>query len=80
MDTWIWIVVAVVVVALVVAAVLAWQAARRKRLQETFGPVYEREVESASSRREAEAELEDNEIVGSPGGIDTYSDATIEHR
>jgi hypothetical protein len=28
----------------------------------------------------AEAELEDNEIVGSPGGIDTYSDATIEHR
>jgi len=59
MDTWIWIVVAVVVVALVVAAVLAWRAARRKRLQETFGPVYEREVESASSRREAEAELED---------------------
>jgi hypothetical protein len=28
----------------------------------------------------AEAELEDNEISGSPGGIDTYSDATIEHR
>jgi FtsZ-interacting cell division protein ZipA len=59
MDTWIWIVVAVAVVALVVVAVLAWQAARRKRLQDTFGPVYEREVADASSRREAEAELED---------------------
>jgi len=58
MDTWIWIVVAVVVVALVVVAALAWQAARRKRLRDTFGPVYEQEVEEAPSRREAESELE----------------------
>ena len=58
MDTWIWIVVGVVVLALVVIAVLAWQAARRKRLRDTFGPVYEREVAEAPSRREAEAELE----------------------
>jgi Right handed beta helix region len=28
----------------------------------------------------AEAELEDNEIVASPGGIAVYSDGTIEHR
>ena len=28
----------------------------------------------------AEAELEDNEIVASPGGISAVSDATIEHR
>jgi nitrous oxidase accessory protein NosD len=28
----------------------------------------------------AEAELEDNEIVASPGGIAVYSDGTVEHR
>jgi hypothetical protein len=60
MDLWIWIVIAVVAVAvLVAAAVAAWQAARRSRLRETFGPEYERAIADAPTRREAESELEE---------------------
>ena len=59
MEAWMWILVGVVIVALAVVAFLAWQAQRRKRLRDTFGPVYEQEVADADSRREAEAELED---------------------
>jgi hypothetical protein len=56
-DAWIWI---VVVVALVVIAAIAWIASRRRRtaqLRGTFGPEYDRAVESAEDRREAEARL-----------------------
>ena len=58
MSTWVWIVIAVVVVvvlALVVAA--ATRARRSRRLQEGFGPEYDRTVEQAGGRREAEREL-----------------------
>ena len=58
MPTWAWILIvvaAVVVVALIAFA--AWRAQRTKRLQQTFGPEYERVTAGAENRREAEAEL-----------------------
>jgi hypothetical protein len=58
MATWVWIVIViavVVVVALVAAA--ASRTRRRKQLQAGFGPEYDRTVESAGGRREAEREL-----------------------
>jgi hypothetical protein len=60
MDTWVWIVIAVVAI-VVIAAVLfgAARARRRKQLQEGFGPEYDRTVAEAPSRREAEAELQE---------------------
>jgi hypothetical protein len=58
MDTWMWVVLAVVVVVLVaIAAWAAWRKQRTVRLQERFGPEYGRAVEERGGRREAEAEL-----------------------
>ena len=62
MDTWVWIVSAVVVVAALL--LLAWAAiSRRKRagLRDRFGPEYERTVEDSDSRRKAERELAERE-------------------
>ena len=62
MDTWVWIVIALV--ALVVVAGIVWSVVtsrRRARLQEGFGPEYDRVVEDAPSRREAEAELRERQ-------------------
>ncbi len=53
-----------VLVLLVVAAIAAYvmaQANKRKRLQSTFGPEYDRTVESSGKRREAERELAERE-------------------
>ena len=52
-------IVAIIVVVIVVAAVVAVIAAvnRRHRLQEKFGPEYDRAVTEHGSRREAEADL-----------------------
>jgi hypothetical protein len=58
MPTWVWVLIGIGVVAL--CLLMAWRAfaARRRRgLQETFGPEYDRTVADAPSRREAEAEL-----------------------
>src|SRR4249920_2247108 len=55
MDTWVWIVIAVLVI-----AAIAWaMRARRKTatLQEQFGPEYERTMRVSESRRDAENEL-----------------------
>jgi hypothetical protein len=49
------IVVAVIVIGAVVFAVLA--VSRRRRLQQRFGPEYDRVVEGSDSKRKAEAEL-----------------------
>lgn len=57
MSTTVWVVIAIIVVAVIVAALLGAQAQRRRRLRETFGPEYDRAIESGSSRREAEADL-----------------------
>jgi FtsZ-interacting cell division protein ZipA len=62
MAAWVWVLIAIGIVALVV--VIVWRAfARRRtgRLQEQFGPEYDRTVDSADSRRKAEAELQARE-------------------
>lgn len=60
MDTWMWIVLAILVVLAVAAIVYALVVRQRSaKLQERFGPEYDRRVESADSRREAEGELRD---------------------
>jgi hypothetical protein len=62
MDTWIWIVIAVVVVLIVVAIVAAAASRRRRRhLQQRFGPEYDRTVDSADRRRQAERDLRERE-------------------
>jgi hypothetical protein len=58
MDAWVWIVIAVAAVAVVLLAI--WWASRTRRtsrLREGFGPEYDRTVEEAGSRRQAESEL-----------------------
>jgi hypothetical protein len=52
------VVIVVVVVLLLIGAAVAVPAMRRRRLQQQFGPEYERTVESASDRREAEQDLQ----------------------
>ncbi|HEX3267869.1 MAG TPA: hypothetical protein VHQ98_07805 [Gaiellaceae bacterium] len=62
MPTWAWILIAIGVV--LVVAVLAWSAyasRRRKGLQETFGPEYDRTVADAPTRREAESDLSERQ-------------------
>jgi hypothetical protein len=62
MDTWIWIVIAVVVLA--VAVLLAWTLLKKQRtarLQERFGPEYGRAVAERGDTRKAEAELSERE-------------------
>lgn len=60
MPDWGWIVIGVLVVA--VGAVAAWalrSKRRTERLQETFGPEYQRTVGASDDRRRAESELEE---------------------
>ena len=59
MDAWVWVVIAVAALAVLVIAVFAWLGARRRRLQQTFGPEYDRALADAPTRKEAEAELEE---------------------
>jgi FtsZ-interacting cell division protein ZipA len=62
MDTWVWIVIAVAA-AIVLIAVL-WAATRTRRsrsLQERFGREYDRTVEHAGDKGEAERELRERE-------------------
>jgi hypothetical protein len=62
MPGWVWAVIAVAV--LVVVAVVVWQGVARRRtgkLRRRFGPEYDRTVDTADSRREAEAELQARE-------------------
>jgi hypothetical protein len=59
---WVWVLIVIGIAALL--AVVVWRAfARRQtgRLQEQFGPEYDRTVDSAESRRKAEAELQARE-------------------
>ncbi|UUU44312.1 hypothetical protein [Streptomyces sp. NBC_00162] len=51
-----------VAVVLILAALAAWMFRRRRRLQERFGPEYDRTVESAGSKHAADAELRDREV------------------
>ena len=61
MDTSTIVVIVVVVILLAGAVVLARPMMRRRRLRGTFGPEYDRAVESHESRTEAERELVDRE-------------------
>jgi FtsZ-interacting cell division protein ZipA len=62
MVAWVWVVIAIAVVALL--GVGAWQGLARRRsgrLQQRFGPEYNRLVNSAESKRDAESELQARE-------------------
>ena len=62
MDWWIWVLIGVaVVVVLALIAVGASTRRRRAHLQDRFGPEYERTVEGADRRREAERDLRERE-------------------
>src|ERR1700742_1902866 len=78
MDTWIWIVIAVVVVVLVVVVVAASVASRRRRhhLQGRFGSEYDRTVEGADHRRDAERDLRDREQRHDELDLHPLSDAS----
>jgi hypothetical protein len=58
METWAWIVIAIVAAAVILALAGLWASTRRRRahLQERFGPEYDRAV-SASGRRDGERRL-----------------------
>jgi hypothetical protein len=62
MSTWLWILIVLAVV--VVLAAVAWSMARRRRtsqLREGFGPEYDRTVDRAGGRSQAEADLLERE-------------------
>ena len=62
MPSWVWVLIAIAVI--VVLAVVVWQALARRRtgrLQQQFGPEYERTLGNADSKRDAEAELQARE-------------------
>jgi hypothetical protein len=62
MDTWVWIVIAVVAAVVVLAVVWSVARSRRRRaLQETFGREYDRTVEQAGGRSAAERELRERQ-------------------
>jgi hypothetical protein len=62
MDTWVWIVIAVLVAIVVLGILATAQRRRRSRsLQDRFGPEYDRTVDKAGGRREAEQELRERE-------------------
>jgi hypothetical protein len=58
MPVWGWVLIAIAAVAVI--ALIAWQSMskrRTKRLQEQFGPEYERTIEGSKNRRDAESQL-----------------------
>ena len=58
MDTWVWIVLAVIVLAaLVLVAAATMRKRRSEQLREGFGPEYDHVVEETGDRRAAEREL-----------------------
>ena len=77
MDTWVWIVLAVIVLAVLgLVAAAAMRKRRSEQLREGFGPEYDRVVEDTGDRRAAERELserrkrhEELEIVSLSDGV-----------
>ncbi|MFD7258239.1 hypothetical protein [Streptomyces sp. NPDC059874] len=51
-----------VAVVVILAGIAAWMFQRRRRLQERFGPEYERTVDDMGSRHAAHTELRDREV------------------
>ena len=61
MDAWVWAVIVLVIIAVIALgayAVMQQQRRRTEDLQGTFGPEYDRAVERAGGKREAESELQ----------------------
>jgi hypothetical protein len=54
-----WIILGIVILAVIVAAALAMRARNRSRLQQRFGPEYDREVAARGSERDAARHLSD---------------------
>ena len=61
MPYWGWIVIGIAAVVVVAATVLGMRAGRTKRLRDAFGPEYDRTVDEAGSRGEAESELRERQ-------------------
>jgi len=62
MDTWVWVVIAAAAVVVLVAVIVAAQRKRRSAsLRDRFGPEYDRTLESAGRRRDAERDLAERE-------------------
>jgi hypothetical protein len=62
METWVWIVIGVVVAIVVLGVLLsALRTGRTRSLQDRFGREYDRTVDKAGGRREAEQELRERE-------------------
>ncbi len=77
MDTIVWIVIAVVVVLVVVVALAAASSRRRRHhLQTRFGSEYDRTVDGADRRREAERELREREARHDELDLRPLSDAS----
>jgi hypothetical protein len=76
-------IIVIVVVLLAAAAFFAWQRQRSRRLQERFGPEYDRTLERSGDRRAAEAVLAEREqrrrkldvVELEPAARDRYRDA-----
>jgi FtsZ-interacting cell division protein ZipA len=61
METWVWIAIAIAVIIVLVALWSATRARRTRSLRDRFGREYDRTVEQAGDRREAEQELRERE-------------------
>jgi|SRR5581483_899727 len=61
MPYWGWIVIGIAAAVLLAVIVLSVRVGRSKRLRTAFGPEYDRTVDEAGSRSEAEAELRDRQ-------------------
>ncbi len=78
MDTQLAIWIAVAVGVLIILALIGWgvaRARRRRRLRDRFGPEYERTMERADSKREAERDLAERESHREELDIRPLSDA-----
>jgi hypothetical protein len=77
MDAIVWIIIAVVVVLVVVVALAAVSSRRRRHhLQTRFGSEYDRTVDGADRRREAERELREREARHDELDLRPLSDAS----
>jgi hypothetical protein len=61
MDTWVWIVIAVAAIVLVGVVWSATRSRRTRALKDTFGREYDRTVEQAGGKRDAERELRERQ-------------------
>src|SRR5262249_14698487 len=77
MDTLVWIIIAVAVIVVLVLAAVAWSNAQRRRhLHARFGSEYDRTVEGADRRREAERDLREREARHDELQLRPLSDAS----